>query len=33
MKKDYSAVTPEVRALAELCCADDRIDPSVMILR
>ena len=29
MKRDYSAVTPEVRALADLCCTDDRIDPSL----
>ena len=31
MKRDYSAVTPEVAALAELCCADDRIDPSLYV--
>lgn len=31
MKKDYSAVTSEVRALADLCCADDRIDPSLYV--
>ena len=31
MKRDYSAVTPEVRALADLCCADDRIDPSLYV--
>ena len=31
MKRDYSLVTPEVHALAELCCADDRIDPSLYV--
>ena len=31
MKRDYSAVTPEIRALSELCCEDDRIDPALYV--
>ena len=31
MKRDYSEITPEVRALADLCMEDDRIDPALYV--
>ncbi|MBQ7541687.1 MAG: citrate/2-methylcitrate synthase [Clostridia bacterium] len=31
MKKDYSRVTPQIEALADLCTADSRIDPALYV--
>ena len=31
MKRDYSEITPEIRALAERCSADNRIDPALYV--